>query len=109
MAQVQAPPTKREELHDILEGLLPTGGKAYFQPPANLTMVYPCILYERDYAGTKFAGNLPYSHTPRYKITVIDRDPDSLIPAKVAELPMCVFSRHFTADGLNHDVYTKYF
>jgi hypothetical protein len=72
-------------------------------------MQYPCIVYERDNAGTEFAGNLPYRITKRYRVTVIDRDPDSGIPAKVAMLPQCLFNRHFTTDGLHHDVYLLYY
>jgi hypothetical protein len=45
----------------------------------------------------------------RYQVTIIDRDPDSGIPEVVAGLPTSTFSRHFTVDNLNHDVYTLYF
>ncbi len=45
----------------------------------------------------------------RYQITVIDRDPDSLFPDKIAEMPRSTFVRHFTTQGLNHDVYDVYF
>ena len=72
-------------------------------------MSYPAIVYKRDYALSEFAGNLPYRHTKRYQVTVIDKNPDSMIPDKVAELPMCSFVRHFTADNLNHDIYNVYF
>jgi hypothetical protein len=40
---------------------------------------------------------------------IIDQDPDSAIPPKVAALPMCLFNRFYTADNLNHDVYNLYF
>jgi hypothetical protein len=83
--------------------------QVYFQPPANVQMKYPCIVYSRDRAETQFAGNLPYKYAKRYQVTVIDRDPDSLIPDKVAALPTCVHSRFYTADGLNHDVFDLYF
>lgn len=81
----------------------------YFQPPENVTMQYPAIVYNRDYQAVSFADNSPYSRTTRYQVTVIDRDPDSLIPDKVAELPMTTYVRHFTADDLNHDIYDVYF
>jgi hypothetical protein len=81
----------------------------YFQPPANIEMQYPCIVYQRDYADTKFAGNLPYRYTKRYQVTVIDRDRSSPIPDKVAALPMTRFNRFFTAENLNHDVFNLYF
>jgi hypothetical protein len=72
-------------------------------------MKYPAIVYERDNAHTDFAGNLPYRHVKRYQVTVIDQDPDSEIPDKVAAMPMSSFSRHFAAAQLNHDVYSLYF
>jgi hypothetical protein len=97
---------QRLELHQILEGLTPN---VYFQPPTNVQLKYPCIVYHRDFATTFFADNDPYKQTLRYMVTVIDRDPDSEIPAKVAALRMSSFNRFFTADELNHDVYVVYF
>lgn len=96
----------RLALHNLLKTLC---GNVYFQPPGTDSMVYPCILYERDYMVTKFANDLPYQNTKRYSVTVIDRNPDSEIPDKVAALRLCKFSRHYTADNLHHDVYNLYF
>lgn len=100
---------RRLQLQTLLESLIPTGSKVYFQPPENVKMVYPCIVYERDFAATAFADNSPYRHTKRYQVTIIDRDPDSEIPEKVKLLPMSSFVRHFTEDGLHHDIYQLYF
>jgi len=97
---------QRLTLHQILETIAP---KVYFQPPTNVRLEYPCIVYHRDFADTKFADDEPYNHTKRYMIIVIDRDPDSEIPDKVAALPMILFNRFYTADDLNHDVYNVYF
>jgi hypothetical protein len=72
-------------------------------------MSYPCIVYERDDIDTKFADNRPYSHKKRYQVTVIDPNPDSEIPDRVAELPLCSFSRAFKADNLNHDIFNLFF
>lgn len=96
----------RLELHQLLEGFTE---HVYFQPPTNIQLRYPCIVYKRDFADTKFADDKPYSHMIRYMVTVIDEDPDSDIPSKVASMPMCLFSRFYTADKLNHDVYNLYF
>jgi hypothetical protein len=96
----------RLQLHQLLETFIEN---VYFQPPINITLNYPCIIYKRDFADTKFADDIVYNHTLRYMITVIDRDPDSEIPSKVASLPMCLFNRFYTADNLNHDVYSVYF
>ena len=96
----------RLQLHDILETFV---DNVYFQPPENIKLVYPCIIYKRDFAETEFANNVPYKHQLRYMITVIDRDPDSDIPGKVARLPQCLYNRFFTSANLNHDVYRLYF
>lgn len=97
---------QRLELHQILEGFV---SNVYFQPPPNVQLKYPCVVYKRDFAETIFADNDPYKQTLRYMVTVIDRDPDSEIPAKVAALRMSAFNRFYTADELNHDVYVVYF
>lgn len=81
----------------------------YFQPPENFKMVYPCIVYERSGIDARFANDAPYSHMKSYTITVIDKNPDTLIPDKVAMLPMCRFDRHFVSDNLNHDVFKIYY
>jgi hypothetical protein len=96
----------RLQLHELLKTF---ANNVYFQPPTNIVLEYPCIVYHRDYAETQFADNNPYNHTIRYVVTVIDRDPDSDIPGKVARLPQCLYNRFFTSANLNHDVYRLYF
>ena len=96
----------RSQFHQLLETLTPN---VYFQPPENTRILYPCIIYTRDFADTKFADGIPYNHTKRYMVIVIDRNPDSDIPDKVAKLPMTLFNRFYIADGLNHDVFNVYF
>lgn len=100
---------RRLDLQTKLEELAGTGGNVYFQPPENLKMSYPAIVYNRDYQNTRFADNLPFHRTLRYQVTVIDQNPDSPILPKVAEMPLSTFVRHFTTDNLNHDVYNIYF
>lgn len=96
----------RSELHTKLLAITPN---VYFQPPANVMMQYPCIIYERDYALTAFGDDSPYRYTKRYQITVIDRNPDSDLPDLVSQLPMCIFNRFYASDDLNHDVFQLYF
>ena len=72
-------------------------------------MQYPCIRYEREYESTQHADNLPYAHAKRYRVTVIDPDPDSEIADKVRQLPYSSFQRFFVAEDLNHDVINIYF
>ena len=98
----------RLELQTLLEELLGSSN-VYFQPPTSFALQYPCIIYFRDVVKTSFADDSPYKFMVRFSVTVIDKNPDSLIPGKIAMLPMCVFDRHYTADNLNHDVYNLYY
>lgn len=98
----------RVELHSKLVAIL--GSEyVYFQPPSTVKMKYPCIIYKRDEQDTKFANNRLYMGMQRYSVTVVDPDPDSLIPSKLMALRYCSFVTHYPADNLNHDVYTLYF
>ncbi len=110
---------KRLQLHAILCKILdcpelddPELGKncrAYFQPSPNTEMEYDCIVYERSRIDIEHADNRPYLLHDRYQVTVIYEDPDSDLPHKIAQLPMCAHERRFTADNLNHDVFNLYF
>ncbi len=101
---------RRLQLHNILITVLGSNN-VYFQPPSTVNMNYPCIVYRRGEINfkTKYAADELYSHRKAYIVTVIDPDPDSEIPDKVLKLPYCGFARHFTADNLNHDVFTLYY
>jgi hypothetical protein len=103
-----APEPKRLEMQSLFEEILGSPN-VYFQPPPNVSMSYPCIVYRRDKAETEFAGNNPYRYTKRYQVMVIDRDPDSVVHDKIAALPMCLFDRFYVADNLNHDVFNIFF
>jgi hypothetical protein len=97
---------QRLQLHQLLETFTPN---VYFQPPTNVQLEYPCIIYKRDFAETKFADDRPYNHRKRYMVIIIDPDPDSEIPEKVAAMPLSLFNRFYTADNLNHDVFNVYY
>ncbi len=98
----------RSDLHELLKTLLGSD-HVYFQPPETVKLTYPCIIYERNRVNTRHANDLPYLLKKRYQVIVIDRDPDSELPDKVANLPLCSFDRFYTADNLNHDVYNLFF
>lgn len=89
-------------LEDITENV-------YFQPPSNLQMKYPCIVYARDGSDSDKADNGLYRHAKRYQVTVIDRNPDSELPDQVEELPLCAFDRFFASDNLNHWVLNLFY
>ena len=82
----------------------------YFQPPENLKIKYPCIIFERTNALTIYADNNPYRITKRYTITLITKtvDNDEYVD-KLLNLPMCTFDRQFITENLCHDVFTMFY
>jgi len=99
---------KRPDLQVILEALL-GNTNVYFQPPNNVQMLYPSIVYQRDMYDVRHANDKVYRRQTRYQVTVIDRDPDSPVPDRIADLPLCSFDRFFIADNLNHSVFNLFF
>lgn len=94
----------RPELQTVLENILGSRN-VYFQPPPDIQLRYPAIVYSRRKLNSIFANNKVYITLPEYEITVIDKDPDSEYVAGVSQLPGCIHERHFKVDNLNHDVF----
>lgn len=98
----------RLELQTRLEEILGSRN-CYFQPPASLKMSYPAIRYKLNGIDRVNANNQAYILSRSYEVIVIDANPDSEIPDKILQLPMCRFNRYYTADNLNHYVFTLYY
>lgn len=98
----------RLELHELLCNILGSRN-VYYQPPASIQMKYPAIVYSRDNVSNRYGDNISYMQSVSYQVTVIDKDPDSMIVSDISKLPYCRFNRHFTSDNLNHDVFTLYY
>lgn len=99
----------RLELHTKLCELL-NSKHAYFQPPANIKMTYPCIVYARSGMDQRNADDCLYNYITRYELTYIDPDPDSDMPELILRnFPMSKFDRSFTSDNLNHTTFTLYY
>lgn len=98
----------RNKLHELLCETLGSR-QVYFQPPESVKMKYPAIVYSRNRIDNEHANDSVYMQSPSYSITVIDKNPDSEIIERVSRLPRCRFDRHYTADNLNHDIFTIYY
>jgi hypothetical protein len=98
------------QLQEILQEIMGPNNKVYFQPPENLKLSYPCIVYERSNALTSYADNNPYRKTKRYAVTLMSKtaDNDQYLD-KLLDLPMCTFDREFKNDGIVHSVFNIYF
>lgn len=97
----------RLELHTNLLQFLPN---VYFQPPSNIQMVYPCIIYIKTEKVTKFGDDMRYLSKQGYRITVIERDPDSNIADNIeGSFQSCSISQYYTVDNLHHTTIELYY
>ena len=98
----------RLTLHQELCTLLGSN-YVYFQPPESIKLNYPCIIYERYDIYNVYADDDVYLDPRQYRVTVIDKNPDSEIVNKMAKFKMAKFVRHMVVDNLNHDTFNIYY
>lgn len=98
----------RVQLQEAFEKLLGSWN-VYYQPPENLKLNYPCIVYEKTPGRTFWADNRTWAYCDEYTVTLITRDPDSELVHALIDLPKCRYDRHFVNDNLNHDVFSLYY
>lgn len=108
MTELSTQKNRRIKLNNILENIL--GSKnVYFEPPTNIKMKYPAIVYELENIYSIRADDIAYNNTRAYQVTVIGKDPDTDILDKLLELKKCSYQRRFTSDNLIHDVFRLYY
>lgn len=99
----------RKELSSILFSVQESCGEdphLYFQPPEDVKLVYPCILYRLRTMTNDYADDRPYRNVIAYDITYITRSPVSKVPTELAKLPGFGFDRYYVSDNLHHYAYT---
>ena len=98
----------RAQLHSVLQEALP-GVALYYQPPENIKLTYPCVVYTFDKIKSSEANNSRYIRHDKYTIKLIG----SLIDVekwsdKILGLRYCDLDTTFVSDGLYHYVYQIY-
>lgn len=89
----------RLTLHSELLKFLPN---VYFQPPANITMRYPAIVYNKTDKFRQFGNDGVYIRKQEYQLTVIENNPDSDVAEKIEDhFQYCVINQYLNADNLN--------
>ena len=96
----------RLALHALL---LTIAENVYYQPPSSDELNYPCIIYHKDDFDMKYANNLLYIGTNRYRLKIISKEPDCAIVKDIIKQPLCAFDVKYSVSNLNHEVYTLYY
>lgn len=98
----------RLELHEKLVDILGSS-QVYFQPPTNVSMKYPAIVYELKGETTKRANNKRYIVYDSYIVTHIYKSLKNDLREKILEaFPYVDYDRRLVSDGLYQDVFTIY-
>lgn len=93
----------QEELEKFLEPV-------YFQPPSNVRMIYPCIVYSKNTNHTLRADNGIYGLFDAYRVTVIERDPDSKLTNDILQsFSRASLGSRYVVDNLYHSIINLYF
>lgn len=98
----------RLKLQKELETILGSRN-VYFNPPENLKLKYPCILYELSKIDSEYADNTSYITNKSYKITLVHTDPDTELVDELLKMRHTSFNTSYTSDNLNHFVFTRYY
>lgn len=99
----------REELQTELESLLGTR-QVYFNPPENVRMTYPAIVYSRPGYIESRANDKAYTWRPRYEVTIIDTDPlADYVDRMLKRFTMVTHNSTYVGDGLYHYSFTLYY
>lgn len=99
---------RRQEFQAKLENILGSRN-VYFQPPSNIRMKYPAIVYTRISLDPIRADDGIHKMSTEYEVVLIDSSPNSPVIYQLAQLPHSRHSRHFEEDNLNHDSFYIYY
>ena len=96
----------RLDVHALLQEISGYGSRIYYNPPENIKMGYPCIVYSRVNLGARHADNMPYFRYDTYTVTHIYAKESDNSLSELLTSSGFVFDRNFITDNLHHDVYT---
>ena len=100
---------RRFELHAKLETLIQSK-HVYFQPPASVRLVYPCVVYTIGEGDVKRGNESIYQYVNSYILTLIYKHTTIAILDKVLkEVEMCKLNTTYCSENLNHYVFTVYY
>lgn len=92
------------------EELLQFVENVYYQPPDNIRMSYPCIVYHKTGWSNRSGNNDHYIKNQQWTITLIDTDPDSLTAEDIEKhFEYCSIQQYFKKDNLSHTTLRLYY
>ena len=82
----------------------------YYQPPSNIRMNFPCIVYNKIPKFKEYGNDGIYIKKQGYQITVMDKDPDSFTADDLEDhFQYCSITQYFTNDNIHHVILELYY
>ena len=99
----------RMQLHKILINLLGSD-HAYYDPPENVKLQYPCFIYSDENPYVRNANNRLYTFTRAYNVIYINKNPDNGMTQKMFEAFQYVRAgSSYVTEGLHHYTFDIYY
>lgn len=98
--------TYRDLLHLLRQSV--QHDRVYFQPPENLKIVYPAIVFHLSKIEIDRASDVPYKGAKEYSVTLITKDPEPDVIDEILKIPYSSLDTTYISDGMNHFVFTVY-
>lgn len=98
--------TYRDLLHSLRQVV--NHDRVYFQPPENLKIGYPAIVFHLSKIEIDRASDVPYKGAKEYSVTLITKDPEPDVIDEILKIPYSSLDTTYISDGMNHFVFTVY-
>lgn len=82
--------------------------RVYFQPPENLKIQYPAVVFHLSKIEIDRASDVPYKGAKEYSVTLITKDPEPDVIDEILKIPYSSLDTTYISDGMNHFVFTFY-
>ena len=98
--------TYRDLLHRLRQAV--QHDRVYFQPPENLKIGYPAVVFHLSKIEIDHASDMPYKGAKEYSVTLITKDPEPDVIDEILKIPYSSLDTTYISDGMNHFVFTVY-
>lgn len=98
--------TYRDLLHLLQQAV--QHNQVYFQPPENLKIRYPAVVFHLSKIEIDRASDVPYKGAKEYSVTLITKDPEPDVIDEILKIPYSSLDTTYISDGMNHFVFTVY-
>ena len=82
--------------------------RVYFQPPENLKIGYPAVIFHLSKVKLDHADDVPYKGAREYSVTLITNEPEPEVLDEILKIPYTTLDTTYISDGMNHFVFTTY-